>query len=172
MRGAPGLAGGGGRVTGLALRQLEPVDRERVGERRGFEVHVEDPVERTVPGVTQSPVNPRAGNTFPTVLRSLMRQDPNVIMVGEIRDEEVAQIIGQAAYTGHLVLSSMHTIDAAETLGRLTEFFPAVKQQMIRSILAGVLRGSGGAAVTLFESSRGVITHCQMHRDWDTARAA
>jgi type II secretory ATPase GspE/PulE/Tfp pilus assembly ATPase PilB-like protein len=62
-------------------------------------VSVEDPVERTIEGVTQIPVNPRGGNTFPTVLRSLMRQDPNVIMVGEIRDEEVAQIVGQAAYT-------------------------------------------------------------------------
>ena len=82
-------------------------------------VSVEDPVERTVPGVTQIPVNPRAGNTFATVLRSLMRQDPNVIMVGEVRDEEVAQIIGQAAYTGHLVLSSMHTIDAATAITRL-----------------------------------------------------
>ena len=82
-------------------------------------VSVEDPVERTVPGVTQIPVNPRAGNTFPVVLRSLMRQDPNVIMVGEIRDEEVAQIVGQAAYTGHLVLSSMHTIDAATAITRL-----------------------------------------------------
>jgi len=83
-------------------------------------VTVEDPVERTVPGVTQIPVNPRAGNTFSTVLRSLMRQDPNVIMVGEIRDEEVAQIVGQAAYTGHLVLTSMHTVDAATAITRLS----------------------------------------------------
>jgi type II secretory ATPase GspE/PulE/Tfp pilus assembly ATPase PilB-like protein/ActR/RegA family two-component response regulator len=82
-------------------------------------VSVEDPVERTLEGVTQIPVNPRGGNTFPTVLRSLMRQDPNVIMVGEIRDEEVAQIVGQAAYTGHLVLSSMHTVDAATAVTRL-----------------------------------------------------
>ena len=82
-------------------------------------VSVEDPVERTVPGVTQIPVNPRGGNTFPIVLRSLMRQDPNVIMVGEIRDEEVAQIVGQAAYTGHLVLTSMHTVDAATAITRL-----------------------------------------------------
>ena len=67
-------------------------------------VTVEDPVERTVAGVTQIPVNARAGNTFATVLRSMLRQDPNVIMVGEIRDDEVAQIVGQAAYTGHLVL--------------------------------------------------------------------
>ena len=72
-------------------------------------VSVEDPVERTVAGVTQIPVNGRAGNTFPTILRSILRQDPNVIMVGEIRDAEVAQIVGQAAYTGHLVLSSLHT---------------------------------------------------------------
>jgi type II secretory ATPase GspE/PulE/Tfp pilus assembly ATPase PilB-like protein/ActR/RegA family two-component response regulator len=82
-------------------------------------VSVEDPVERTVPGVTQIPVNPRGGNTFTTVLRSLMRQDPNIIMVGEIRDEEVAKIVGQAAYTGHLVLSSMHTVDAATAVTRL-----------------------------------------------------
>ena len=64
-------------------------------------------------------MNARAGNTFPTVLRSLLRQDPNVIMVGEIRDEEVAQIVGQAAYTGHLVLTSMHTVDAATAVTRL-----------------------------------------------------
>ena len=82
-------------------------------------VTVEDPVERTVPGITQIPVNPRAGNTFAAALRSLMRQDPNVIMVGEIRDEEVAQIVGQAAYTGHLVLTSMHTVDAATAITRL-----------------------------------------------------
>jgi type IV pilus assembly protein PilB len=83
-------------------------------------VSVEDPVERTVPGVTQIPVNGRAGNTFPAVLRSLLRQDPNIIMVGEVRDGEVAQIVGQAAYTGHLVLSSLHTVDTATAITRLT----------------------------------------------------
>ena len=83
-------------------------------------VSVEDPVERTVPGVTQIPVNARAGNTFPAVLRALLRQDPNVIMVGEVRDAEVAQIVGQAAYTGHLVLTSMHTVDTATAITRLT----------------------------------------------------
>ena len=82
-------------------------------------VSVEDPVERTVAGVTQIPVNVRAGNTFPVILRSILRQDPNVIMVGEIRDAEVAQIVGQAAYTGHLVLSSLHTTDAASAVTRL-----------------------------------------------------
>ncbi len=82
-------------------------------------VSVEDPVERKVAGVTQIPVNTRTGNTFPAVLRSLLRQDPNVIMVGEIRDGEVAEIVGQAAYTGHLVLSSLHTVDAATAILRL-----------------------------------------------------
>ena len=82
-------------------------------------VSVEDPVERSLTGVTQIPVNNRAGNTFASVLRSIMRQDPNVIMVGEVRDEEVAQIVGQAAYTGHLVLTSMHTADAATAVTRL-----------------------------------------------------
>jgi type IV pilus assembly protein PilB len=82
-------------------------------------VSVEDPVERHVAGVNQILVNSRAGNTFSTVLRSVLRQDPNVIMVGEIRDNEVAQIVGQAAYTGHLVLSSLHTADAASAVTRL-----------------------------------------------------
>jgi type IV pilus assembly protein PilB len=83
-------------------------------------VSVEDPVERTVPGVTQIPVNSRAGNTYPAVLKAMLRQDPNVIMVGEVRDAEVAQIVGQAAYTGHLVLSSLHTVDTATAITRLT----------------------------------------------------
>ena len=82
-------------------------------------VSVEDPVERRVEGVNQIAVNSRAGNTFATVLQSVLRQDPNVIMVGEIRDTEVAQIVGQAAYTGHLVLSSLHTSDAASAITRL-----------------------------------------------------
>ncbi|MFO7695500.1 MAG: ATPase, T2SS/T4P/T4SS family [Vicinamibacterales bacterium] len=82
-------------------------------------VSVEDPVERYVEGVNQSAVNVKAGNTFAAVLRSVLRQDPNVIMVGEIRDAEVAQIVGQAAFTGHLVLSSLHTTDAAAAVARL-----------------------------------------------------
>src|SRR5919109_2711612 len=82
-------------------------------------VTVEDPVERQVSGVTQIPVNSRAGSTFATALRSVLRQDPNVIMVGEIRDAEVAAILGQAAYTGHLVLSSLHTTDSITAIIRL-----------------------------------------------------
>ena len=82
-------------------------------------VTVEDPVERYLDGVNQIPVNKAAGTTFASVLRSVLRQDPNVVMVGEIRDAEVAQIAGQAAYTGHLVLTSLHTIDAPSAVGRL-----------------------------------------------------
>jgi type IV pilus assembly protein PilB len=82
-------------------------------------ISVEDPVERHVDGVNQIPVNNRTGNGFAAVLKSVLRQDPNVIMVGEVRDNEVAQIVGQAAYTGHLVLSSLHTSDAASAVTRL-----------------------------------------------------
>jgi type II secretory ATPase GspE/PulE/Tfp pilus assembly ATPase PilB-like protein/ActR/RegA family two-component response regulator len=82
-------------------------------------VTVEDPVERQLAGTTQIAVNVKTGNTFVNVLRSVMRQDPNIIMVGEVRDNEVADIVGQAAYTGHLVLSSLHTTDAASAITRL-----------------------------------------------------
>jgi len=82
-------------------------------------VTVEDPVERTIPGLSQIQVNVKAGNTFVNALRALLRQDPNVIMVGQVRDSEVAHIVGQAASTGHLVLTSMITADAATAVTRL-----------------------------------------------------
>jgi twitching motility protein PilT len=71
----------------------------------------------------------------------VLRQDPDIILIGELRDTETAHTALQAAESGHLVFSTLHTIDAAETLGRLIEFFPAQKQPQIRSILAGTLRG-------------------------------
>jgi twitching motility protein PilT len=71
----------------------------------------------------------------------VLRQDPDVILIGELRDAETAETALKAAESGHLVFSTMHTIDAAETIGRMIEFFPAEKQEQIRSILAGVLRG-------------------------------
>jgi twitching motility protein PilT len=74
-------------------------------------------------------------------LRRALRQDPDVILIGELRDEESARAALQAAESGHFVLSTLHTIDAAETVGRLVEFFPPGKQEMTRQILAGVLRG-------------------------------
>ena len=71
----------------------------------------------------------------------MLRQDPDVILIGELRDAETAQVALQAAESGHLVFSTMHTLDAAETIGRMVEFFPAEKQAQVVSIMAGVLRG-------------------------------
>jgi len=84
-------------------------------------ITVEDPVEYQVAGITQVQVNPKAGLTFGTGLRSLMRADPDIIMVGEIRDHETARIAIEAALTGHLVLSTLHTNDAPSAITRLTE---------------------------------------------------
>ena len=79
----------------------------------------EDPVEIQLKGINQVQVNPRAGLTFATALRAFLRQDPDVLMVGEIRDLETAEIAIKAAQTGHLVLSTLHTNSAAETIHRL-----------------------------------------------------
>jgi twitching motility protein PilT len=78
---------------------------------------------------------------FGQALRRVLRQDPDVILIGELRDAETAHVALQAAESGHLVLSTLHTIDAAETLSRLIEFFPPEKQPQIVSVLAGSLRG-------------------------------
>lgn len=84
-------------------------------------VTIEDPIEYSIEGVEQIQVNPRTGLTFATGLRSILRQDPNIIMVGEIRDEDTAGIAVNAALTGHLLLSTLHTNDAATTLPRLID---------------------------------------------------
>jgi len=84
-------------------------------------ITIEDPVEYQVEGITQVQINPKAGLTFATGLRSMMRADPDIIMVGEIRDRETAQIAVEAALTGHLVLSTLHTNDAPSAITRLIE---------------------------------------------------
>jgi type IV pilus assembly protein PilB len=84
-------------------------------------ITVEDPVEYRLPGVTQVQINIRAGLTFATALRSIVRSDPDVIMVGEIRDVETAKISIESALTGHFVLSTLHTNDAPSALTRLNE---------------------------------------------------
>jgi type IV pilus assembly protein PilB len=84
-------------------------------------ITVEDPVEYRLPGINQVQVNARAGLTFAAALRSILRSDPDVVLVGEIRDHETAQIAIEAALTGHLVLSTLHTNDAPSALTRLTE---------------------------------------------------
>ena len=84
-------------------------------------ITVEDPVEYRIPGINQVQVNPKAGLTFASALRSILRADPDVVLVGEIRDHETAQIAIEAALTGHLVLSTLHTNDAPSALTRLIE---------------------------------------------------
>jgi type IV pilus assembly protein PilB len=84
-------------------------------------VTIEDPVEYQLEGVVQTPVNAKAGLSFATALRSILRQDPDIIMVGEIRDSETADIAVKAAVTGHLVLSTLHTNDASSAITRLTD---------------------------------------------------
>ena len=100
-------------------------------------VTVEDPVEYILPGISQSHVNTRAGLTFASALRSILRQDPNVIMVGEIRDRETAEIAMKAAQTGHLVLSTLHTNDSVSAITRLLDL--GIPGFLISSSVTGIL---------------------------------
>ena len=84
-------------------------------------ITIEDPVEYQIEGITQVQINPKAGLTFATGLRSMMRADPDILMVGEIRDRETAQIAIEGALTGHMVLSTLHTNDAPAAITRLIE---------------------------------------------------
>ncbi|TLY46705.1 MAG: type II/IV secretion system protein, partial [Gemmatimonadetes bacterium] len=100
-------------------------------------VTVEDPVEYRMQGIVQVQVQEKAGLTFASALRSILRQDPNVVLVGEIRDRETAQIAVQASLTGHLVLSTLHTNDAANAVTRLVDI--GVEAYKIAAALRGVL---------------------------------
>jgi CheY-like chemotaxis protein/Tfp pilus assembly ATPase PilU len=100
-------------------------------------VTVEDPVEYRMQGIVQVQVQEKAGLTFGSALRSILRQDPNVILVGEIRDKETAQIAVQASLTGHLVLSTLHTNDAANAVTRLVDI--GVEAYKIAAALRGVI---------------------------------
>ncbi len=132
-------ATGSGKTTTLAA-MLDHINRTR----HQHIVTIEDPIEIIHPDrnciVNQREVGLDTEN-FAQALRRVLRQDPDTILIGELRDAETAQTALQAAESGHLVFSTLHTIDAAETVGRMIEFFPPGKQQQIRSVLAGVLRG-------------------------------
>ena len=132
-------ATGSGKTTTLAS-MLDHINRTR----RQHIVTIEDPIEILHEDrgciVSQREVGLDT-ESFGEALRRALRQDPDVILIGELRDAETAQTALQAAESGHLVLSTMHTVDAAETVGRMIEFFPAAKQPQVRSILSGVLRG-------------------------------
>ena len=100
-------------------------------------VTVEDPVEKKIDGVNQCQINAKAGMTFAAALRSILRQDPDIIMVGEIRDGETADIAIRAAISGHFVLSTLHTNDAASTIVRLVDM--GVAPYMVASSLVGII---------------------------------
>lgn len=101
-------------------------------------ITLEDPVEYKIPGITQTPIDARAGMTFASALRAILRQDPDIVMVGEMRDLETAEIAAQAALTGHIVLSTMHTNDAAGAIPRLLDLGvkPFVLAPAINAVIA------------------------------------
>lgn len=100
-------------------------------------ITVEDPVEMDIPGINQVQVNSEIGLDFATVLRSILRQDPNIIMIGEIRDNETAQIAVRASITGHLVLSTLHTNNSLNTIERLLDM--DVERYLLASALTGIV---------------------------------
>ncbi|MDF1493366.1 GspE/PulE family protein [Caproiciproducens sp. CPB-2] len=100
-------------------------------------VTVENPVEMIIPNITQVDINAKAGLTFSAVLRSILRQDPDVVMIGEIRDTETAEIASSVAITGHLVLSTLHTYDAPSSIIRLIDM--GVEPYMVSSSVLGVI---------------------------------
>src|SRR5205814_9836869 len=122
---------GSGKTTTLssALKSLK-------SERTNI-VTIEDPVEYQIPGVNQTQINEKIKLTFASALRSILRQDPDVILVGEIRDTETAKIAMQAAQTGHLVLSTLHTDDAPSCVTRLMDI--GSESYVIASALVGVV---------------------------------
>jgi twitching motility protein PilT len=130
---------GSGKSTTLAA-MIGEINRTR----EQHVVTIEDPIEVLHRDEKSSVSQREVGldtRSFSEALRRALRQDPDVILIGEMRDAETAETALHAAESGHLVLSTMHTINAAETIGRVIEFFPALKQAQIRSILPGVLRG-------------------------------
>jgi len=127
---ATGPTGSGKTTTLYSALRLRDVQSEKI-------ITIEDPVEYRIPGIAQVPVNPKAGMTFAAGLRSLLRQDPDVIMVGEMRDPETARIAVQAAMTGHLVLSTVHTNDAASAVTRLVDL--GIEPYLVAATVLGVL---------------------------------
>jgi twitching motility protein PilT len=132
-------ATGSGKTTTLAA-MIDHINRTR----QQHIITIEDPIEILHDDqgciVSQREIGLDT-ESFGQALRRALRQDPDTILIGELRDAETAQTALQAAESGHLVFSTLHTVDAAETVGRLIEFFPEGKQQQIRSVLAGVLKG-------------------------------
>ena len=125
-----GPTGSGKTTTLYAALQTRDAGAEKI-------VTVEDPVEYQLPGITQVPVHRQAGVAFGSALRAILRQDPDVVMVGEMRDAETAEVAVQAAMTGHLVLSTLHTNDAVGAIPRLLDL--GVPDYLVAATLEGVL---------------------------------
>ena len=116
-------------------------------------ITVEDPIEMNIEGINQVQVNPDIGLDFATVLRSILRQDPNIILIGEIRDSETAQIAVRASITGHLVLSTIHTNNSLSTIERLLDM--DVERYLLSSALEGIVSQ---------KLARRLCTHCRKLR--------
>ena len=128
---------GSGKTTTLYAALNALIQEGREGRGRKNILTCEDPIEYQIEGISQSNVNERAGLTFARQLRAILRQDPDVILIGEIRDSETADIAFRAAMTGHLVLSTLHCNEAAGAVGRLQDL--GVAPYVISSSLAGVI---------------------------------
>lgn len=122
---------GSGKTTTLyaVLKELNKIEKNIIT--------IEDPVEYKLEGINQVQINPKAGLTFASGLRSILRQDPDIIMVGEIRDSETAEIAIRAAITGHLVMSTLHTNDSASSVARLVDM--GIEPYMVSSAVIGVI---------------------------------
>ena len=130
-------------------------------------VTIEDPVEflheDKLSIINQREVGEDTGS-FKRALRRVLRQDPDVILVGEMRDEETVRTALSAAETGHLVLSTVHTIDAAETVNRIIDFFPEAEQRQARAMLAGTLKGVVSQRLVPTPDGRGRVATCEILR--------
>jgi general secretion pathway protein E len=125
-----GPTGSGKTTTLYAALQRRDAATEKI-------ITVEDPIEYQLTGITQMPVHRQAGVSFASALRAILRQDPDVVMIGEMRDQETAEISVQAAMTGHLVFSTLHTNDAISAIPRLLDL--GIPDYLVAATLEGVL---------------------------------
>jgi len=153
---------GSGKSTTLAAM----IDRINTTQAKHI-VTIEDPVEflhrdkRSI--INQREVGEDTGS-FRKALRRVLRQDPDVILVGEMRDEETVRTALSAAETGHLVLSTVHTVDAAETVNRIIDFFPPTEQRQARAMLSGTLKGVISQRLVRTPNGDGRVATCEVLR--------
>jgi twitching motility protein PilT len=159
---------GSGKSTTLAAM----VDHINTTRSRHI-VTIEDPIEflhrDKLSAINQREVG-QDTVSFKRALRRVLRQDPDVILIGEMRDEETVQTALSAAETGHLVFSTVHTVDAAETVNRLIDFFPPHMHQQVRAMIAGTLKGAVSQRLVPAASGRGRVAVCEVLRMTGRAR--